>query len=468
MHFKAAVNSLRDPEVSEAVARIMQTVDSGQGLNRKYVRQFDDPISGIMWIADLLASLFDAGDLGGIGQEDDDDDGGDYDLNRDDHDSLRSSRNCIPCNRMSHSRGGASRTFCICAWVKCPICAACPPQKDCPKTKCPPCLGREEEIGPVDPEKLRLDYNATKGLDNSDLVPVDDIERKSLPCSNQDDASCKYRPVAGRAPLNKIASGRSTAYVVNGEDATEGEWPSFAIVYVMYGSYTSEHYKVTKCGGTLVSDRHVITAAHCVHSDSGQLKPAEEIKVRVGKFRPTIFEEHEQRIYAKRVCAASKYNKRGNGPHMHDDWALIELEHPVEFNDYVQPAALPFEPVKTNGTASRCYLVGVGSLGRQGTGEMQYPDTLQRMRVDRVSCRAWGLSDRDRSRVCYSKHNRQEGDSCKGDSGGPVLCLNEKRRWTLVASVSFGAPYCDGSESWVGVYARIRTLLGDIKKECEF
>lgn len=65
------------------------------------------------------------------------------------------------------------------------------------------------------------------------------------------------------AELNPPECGKSRIVdgirIVGGEPASEGAWPWMAL----YGTGTSSNPKFT-CGGTIITKRHVLTAAHCV------------------------------------------------------------------------------------------------------------------------------------------------------------------------------------------------------------
>jgi hypothetical protein len=323
---------------------------------------------------------------------------------------------------------------------------------------------------PVSGKNREIDWSDySPSLDARDLASVYAIEGRNIQCNNPAEPSCKFKDRCGAAPKNMYSKGgQLTGYVVNGESQTYGEWPSYVRLEIdgPLGSST--------CGGALVTDRHVLTAAHCVVRDDGRTVEPRGIEAILGDHRVERKDEHEVKIRAKSVCAARRFNPRPqHRTDTHDDWALIELARPVELTGYVDTACLPFDPLDRWGTHSRCFLVGAGATGFRTVHGIDVPDmasVVQKLRVEQVSCRPWGLHDLDRSRECYSKARNQPGDSCSGDSGGPVLCLDLKRRWTVTGLVSFGTPLCNdqGKEAWVGVYARVRTLLPDIKQQCHF
>lgn len=65
------------------------------------------------------------------------------------------------------------------------------------------------------------------------------------------------------AKLNPPECGRSTVddtdRVVGGRNATKGAWPWMALI-----GYDDEN-SIFNCGGTIISKRHILTAAHCIN-----------------------------------------------------------------------------------------------------------------------------------------------------------------------------------------------------------
>ena len=177
---------------------------------------------------------------------------------------------------------------------------------------------------------------------------------------------------------------------------------------------------------------------------------------------------HELRVGVSDVCVSAQYDSQNS----RYDLALITLARRVKFNNYIQPACLPRQEqlIHTYGPQSRCFLVGAGAIRSypSNTRPVQIVDVsspvVNKLRAENVACTTWGFGEVDYDRVCYTRARNLVGDSCHGDSGGPILCLDEQRRWTVMASVSYGPTYCQHNR--VAVYARIRNLLVDLQQEC--
>ncbi|CAL8264585.1 unnamed protein product [Gadus morhua 'NCC'] len=169
--------------------------------------------------------------------------------------------------------------------------------------------------------------------------------------------------VCGRAPPENR--------IVGGSDAVEGAWPWQ--VDIQQGA--NGHV----CGGSLIAADWVLSAAHCFPTPSD----VSEYRLYVGRYQLNGFNQFETVRRVSRVLVASGYKSPERG----SDLALVQLDGPVEWSEYVRPVCLPDTGVRFPG-GRPCYVTGWGHI-RQGVS-LPGVGTLQEVMVpiiDQTSCR---------------------------------------------------------------------------------
>ncbi|KAL1426432.1 hypothetical protein MTO96_003432 [Rhipicephalus appendiculatus] len=250
--------------------------------------------------------------------------------------------------------------------------------------------------------------------------------------------------------------------IVGGQPADAGEWPwqvsinksdripyrrcPFAKLAVTEGT---RHF----CGGALISDQWVATAAHCVVTQfGGVIQPASTIKVRVGEHDQSVLEGEEIQVNARQIFKYRGYQGYNN------DIALIKLAKRVRLSRRVRPVCLPHRDERFEG--QNCVSTGWGATTSGGGA----PSTVLR----EVSVPVYN------NNVCYAPYARKfrinirnwhlcagalEGGrgSCYGDSGGPFQCKRADGSWVLAGLVSFGSgcAHRDYPDVYTRVCARV-------------
>merc|ERR1712212_798714 len=124
------------------------------------------------------------------------------------------------------------------------------------------------------------------------------------------------------------------------------------------------------------------------------------------------------------------------------DIALLELEEPIEFSNFVQPACLPRPGQEP--TASHCLISGWGHLeyGGQTQNELQGA----KVKIDSDELCVFYQRRNDPSKMFMRDTELMdqlcagfegEVDTCQGDSGGPLVC-DEDGRMTVFGVTSYG------------------------------
>nr|QDC23055.1 venom serine protease 2 isoform S1 [Cupiennius salei]QDC23056.1 venom serine protease 2 isoform S2 [Cupiennius salei]QDC23057.1 venom serine protease 2 isoform S3 [Cupiennius salei] len=204
------------------------------------------------------------------------------------------------------------------------------------------------------------------------------------------------------------------------------------------------------CGGTLITDRHVITAAHCLKE-----RFPEDIAVDVGDY--SLKEKRGKQILNSRnLTRFPEYIKTS----FHTDIAIVELEHPVQFRSGLMTARLPPPDLDLKpGTTVSVY--GWGRLSYYG----DHPDVLNSVDlpvVDSKQCQPKFVSRIEPAMICAG--GQKGKDACIGDSGsGLVVRLDNK--FVLCGVVSFGRRCA--LPDVPGVYTRVSSFVDWILKQTQ-
>jgi len=196
------------------------------------------------------------------------------------------------------------------------------------------------------------------------------------------------------------------------------------------------------CGGTLISDRYVLTAAHCLVG----MKPA-DLTVRVGEFDFND-QDNSQRydLVVSRIIRHKDYNQSN----YYCDIALLQLQNQVQITREVLPVCLPEETDPFEGKEAT--VVGWGTLSFGGPSAT----ILQQLTIPVWSnneCESKiGLTVYDVF-LCAGLKDEGGHDACQGDSGGPLMIENENKQWSIIGVVSWG--FKCAQKGIPGIYTRV-------------
>jgi len=243
--------------------------------------------------------------------------------------------------------------------------------------------------------------------------------------------------------------GASHTRIVGGKNANPGDWPWQVNIDYKYNSGNPGHH----CGGTLINEEWILSAAHCFYND--QIK--ENYWLKLGEHDIKTSSKWEQRFNVTQLILHPKYNPNG---HDHD-LALLRINGTASLNDRVRPACLPGRNTSFD-IGTKCFITGWGLLKEYGVG----PAILQQAQVpliERKTCKdAFSPLDYDvTTNMLCAGYSGGQIDSCDGDSGGPLVCKKydttlREDIWYLHGAISWGVGCA--RKGFYGVYASPKVM----------
>lgn len=217
--------------------------------------------------------------------------------------------------------------------------------------------------------------------------------------------------------------------VVGGNDISRGSWPWLVAIYISKASGLSFN-----CGGSLVSKKVVVTAAHCFKG-SGKQYEANEVVIYLGRFNIMKWRE-EGSVLAEVESIFIHSDYRKNDMSFDADLAVVITKVRVEYSEYIRPICL------WEGSTDSNDIVGedgtVVGWGRDGSGNIVTPEP-KKISIPVVSD-AQCLRSSDTfvyitSNRTFCAGKRDGRGPCNGDSGSG-MSMKKNGRWMLRGIVS--------------------------------
>ncbi|XP_042146558.1 plasma kallikrein-like [Ixodes scapularis] len=286
--------------------------------------------------------------------------------------------------------------------------------------------------------------------------------------------------------------------ILNGTNASLGAWPWMVEILE-----DDRH----RCGGALISSRHVLTSAHCLTQT-----PKRFFRVLLGSYSRQQAEKEGLKEGIQTICMYSQFVKGK----FETDIAIITLRRPVDRSETIKAVCLPdnsdnpdcdvpmyvagwgyTEPVMSNNQSlsedvdefdakEDLMTVNSGSEEKpqevtEDTAEYSYeyyydatpmypantiPDMLQEARVQLIpneECEGMYNDSSLHGNIVCAMHDF--GSICWGDSGGPLVYKTKDDRWTLMGLVTATEMPCNVTHLPM-YFVRISPFMDDFILPC--
>ncbi|XP_069319919.1 cathepsin G [Eulemur rufifrons] len=220
--------------------------------------------------------------------------------------------------------------------------------------------------------------------------------------------------------------------IIGGQEARPHSHPYMVFLDIHYARNRSI------CGGFLVREDFVLTAAHCWGSTIVAILGAHNIQRQ---------ERTQQRIPVLRAIRHPQYSEQ----RFQNDIMLLKLRNRTRRNQFVGPVALP-QPQQRLRPGALCTVAGWGQVSlNRGTNTLQ--EVQLRVQQDQQCSQLFQFYT-SQTQICVGDP-RERKSAFSGDSGGPLVCNNVAHGIVSYGKLSGTPP---------GVFTRISSFLPWIRR----
>ncbi|XP_052462261.1 granzyme G isoform X1 [Carassius gibelio] len=196
--------------------------------------------------------------------------------------------------------------------------------------------------------------------------------------------------------------------IIGGKEAKPHSRPYMASIQI------NKHHT---CGGMLIREDYVLTAAHCLNRSVFSRK--DHFEVVLGAHNITQKEKSQQRIPVKKYIRHPMF-EQNNEINYSYDIMLLKLKNKAKLSKYVKVQPLP----KKNGKTPANVLCSIAGWGLKSPNGNQASDVMREVSLKlqfSTECKYKWMHYFSSERMICSVSDGKHG-FCLGDSGSPLIC----------------------------------------------
>ncbi|CAF0737223.1 unnamed protein product [Didymodactylos carnosus] len=278
-----------------------------------------------------------------------------------------------------------------------------------------------------------------------DILPHQTNSVRPLPSYNNKQPICGKVPIIPQASNNFLMTLYNSimSKIINGVESKPNTWPWLVSIGIRYRTNNGLWQNRTHiCGGTLIEQSHVLTAAHCLEQKlddrfvpfttaNPTLESFFVIRIGIHDIRLT---RSDEMYTAKKVWIHENFVSST----FENDIGIIRLNQPVPLNHHTSPICLPTSTTSRNLEAGSS--VSIAGWGTISESSRVHSNVLRQADVNLLAprlCRVYTDVNFDEQKQLCAAALDWSKDTCAGDSGGPLM-FQENGTWNIGGITSYG------------------------------